>query len=271
MAEEVEQPTESQYSTSSSEKRPFFKRRWVLIAGIALAAFVLFIVLLDNVIMPLYVKSGSVATVPPVVGMNKDQAIARLKTAGYEPIEYETRFDDKAAQGTIIRQTPDGGEETKPGRKVYLVISGGKEMAIMPDLRGKTLRDAKMTLLKANLTLTNVSYAYADSSTTGTVFQQTPTPGAKTSTSNSINVVISQGPLLGRVPVPDLKGMPLVKALDKIKSVQLVLGKLNYQNGTPENSVLDQYAQPGDLVNEGATIDLFVARGGAIPEGNPPQ
>src|SRR5438309_2094065 len=156
---EVEHTTETQNST----KRPFFRRRWVLVAGIALASFVLFIVLLDNVIMPLYVKSGSVATVPAVVGMNKDQAIARLKAAGYEPIEYENRFEDKAPQGTIIRQTPDGGEETKPGRKVYLVISGGKEMAVMPDLRGKTLRDAKMALLKANMALNNVSYAYSDS------------------------------------------------------------------------------------------------------------
>jgi beta-lactam-binding protein with PASTA domain len=266
---EVEQTTHVQQSTTTT--RPFFKRRWVMWIGIALAGLILFVVLLDNVIMPLYVKSGSVATVPPVVGMPKDQAIARLKAAGYEPIEYETRFDDKIEQGMIIRQTPDGGEETKPGRKVYLVISGGKEMAVMPDLRGKSLRDAKMILLKANLPLTNVSYAYADSATTGTVFQQTPAPGARTSTSSSINVTISEGPLLGRVPVPDLKGMQLAKALEKLKSLQLLAGKVSFQNGSPEYSVLDQYPQPGDLVNEGATVDLFVAKGGDVPAGNPPQ
>lgn len=265
---EVEQTTVTQHSEMTSQP-PFWKRRWVLVAGITIGALILFVVLLDTVIMPLYVKSGSVATVPAVVGMNKDLGIARLKSDGYEPIEYEVRFDEKAAQGTIVRQTPDGGEETKPGRKVYLVISGGKEMATMPDLRGKSLRDAKMTLLKANLTLTNVSYAYSDSATNGTVFQQNPVPGAKTSTSNTINVVISEGPLMGRVPVPDLKGMQFAKALDKLKSVQLEVGKVNYQNGTPEGSVLDQYPQPGDLVNEGATVDLFVARGGALPEGNP--
>ncbi|MDP4199993.1 MAG: PASTA domain-containing protein [Bacteroidota bacterium] len=252
------------------EKLAFYRRRWVVISGIAIVGFFVLVVLLDVVIMPLYVKSGSVATVPAVVGMKKDTGIARLKAADYEPIEYEVRFDDKIPEGTIIRQTPEGGEETKPGRKVYLVISGGKEMAIAPDLRGKSLRDAKMALLKANMSLNNVTYAYSDSAKNGTVFQQTPAPGAHTSTSAPVSVVVSEGPLLGRVPVPDLKNMSLASALEKLKSVQLEVGKVNYQNGTPENAVLDQYPQPGDLVNEGATVDLFVARGGQVvpPEGN---
>lgn len=249
---------------------PYYRRRWAIVVASAVVAFVLFVVLLDTVIMPLYVKSGAVATVPPTVGMKKDAAIARLKAAGYEPVEYEVRFDDKALEGIIVRQTPDGGEETKPGRKVYLVISGGKEMAIAPDLRGKSLRDAKMALLKANMSLSNVSYAYSDSATNGTVFQQSPAPGARSTTSAPVSVVVSEGPLLGRVPVPDLKNMSLASALEKLKSVQLEVGKVNYQNGTPENTVLDQYPQPGDLVNEGATVDLFVARGGPVvpPEGN---
>jgi len=259
-----------QVGVPSSVKPPFYRRRWLIAAGIAFAAFILLVVLLDTVIMPLYVKSGAVATVPPVVGMQKDAAIARLKASDYEPVEYEVRFDEKAAAGTVVRQTPDGGEETKPGRKVYLVISGGKEMAIAPDLRGKTLRDAKMALLKANMSLSNVSYAYSDSASNGTVFQQTPAPGARSTTSALVSVVVSEGPLLGRVPVPDLKNIQLAAALEKLKSVHLEVGKVNYQNGTPENAVLDQYPQPGDLVNEGATVDLFVARGGQVvpPEGN---
>lgn len=252
-------------------KIPFYKRRWFVVTLISLAGFVVLVVLFDLVVMPLYVKRGSVATVPPVVGMLKGAAETKLSSAGYEPLEYEIRFDEKAPEGTILRQTPEGGEETKPGRKVYLVISGGREMAIMPDLRGKSLRDAKMALLKANMSLTNVSYAYSDSAKNGTVFQQTPGPASRTSTNASVTVVISEGALLGRVPVPDLKNMQLAKALEKIKSVGLEVGKVNYQNGTPENTVLDQYPQPGDLVNEAATIDLFVARGGpAVPPVNQP-
>jgi len=241
------------------------KRHWLIVAAGALVAFILLVILFDNVVMPLYVKRGAKSTVPLVVGTKTDTAVSRLKAAGYEPVQYEVRFDDKTPAGTIIRQTPEGGEETKPGRKVYLIISGGKELAVVPDLRGKSLRDAKMALLKANLPTGTVSYSYSDSATNGTVFQQTPAPGTKTSTTTMVNIVVSQGALVGRVPVPTLVGLTLSQAIEKLKSVKLELGKVTYEAGTPENTVLEQYPPSGDLVNEGATVDIFVARGGAPP------
>jgi eukaryotic-like serine/threonine-protein kinase len=255
---------------STNVHLPFFKRRWVLVVGIALVSFIVLVVLLDNVVMPLYVKQGAVAIVPNVVGAKKDGAVQTLKTAGYEPVEYEVRFDDKAPEGTIIRQTPESGEETKPGRKVYLIISGGKEMASVPELRGKSLRDAKMLMIKSNMSIGKVNYAYSDSAANGMVFEQTPTAGTKTSASTEVSVTISQGPLLGRVPVPALTNLSLSQAIEKLKSVNLELGKVNYQNGAPENAVLDQYPPAGDLVNEGATIDVFVARGGDAPPADAP-
>jgi beta-lactam-binding protein with PASTA domain len=259
-----------QLAVNSNVQLPFFKRKWVLVLGIVLASLIVLILLLDNVIMPLYVKEGSVATVPNVVGAKKEGALQTLKTAGYEPVEYEVRFDDKAPDGTIIRQTPEGGEETKPGRKVYLIISGGKEMVSVADLRGKSLRDAKMLMIKSNMSIGKVNYAYSDSAANGMVFEQTPLPGTKTSASTEVSVTISQGPLLGRVPVPSLSNLSLSQAIEKLKSVNLELGKVNYQNGAPENAVLDQYPPAGDLVNEGATIDVFVARGGDAPPANTP-
>ncbi len=270
MSEEQDHATPEIPVSHLKEQRPFFKRRWVLVLGIALVSFIVLILLLDNVIMPLYVKQGAVATVPNVVGATTDAAMQTLKTAGYEPIQYENRFDDKSPIGTIIRQTPEGGEETKPGRKVYLIISGGKEMASVPDLRGKSLRDAKMLMIKSNMSIGKVNYAYADSAANGTVFEQTPAPGTKTSASTQVEVTVSQGPLLGRVPVPALATLSLSEAIEKLKSLNLELGKVNYQNGAPENAVLDQYPPAGDLVNEGAAIDVFVARGGGAPPADAP-
>ncbi|HZK75433.1 MAG TPA: PASTA domain-containing protein [Candidatus Kapabacteria bacterium] len=250
--------------------RPRRKWRWPVVLLVVLAAIVLFIVMLDKLIMPWYVQRGSVATVPQVVGAKTDAAVQTLKDAGYEPIQYEVRFDDKAPEGTIIRQTPEAGEETKPGRKVYLIISGGKEMASVPALLGKSLRDAKMLLIKSSMSIGNVAYAYTDSAANGTVFQQTPVPGTKTSANTLVGVTVSEGPLLGRVPVPDLASLSLSDAITKLNSVKLQIGKVNYQNGTPENAVLAQYPPAGELVNEGASVDVFVARGGAAPPANLP-
>ncbi len=269
-AQELIDSPEPPTAESNFFRRFSIKQRWLFGSLIAVAAFVVIVLLFDNVIMPLYVRQGSAATVPNVVGAKTAAALQLLQAAGYQPIQYEVRFDEKTPEGTIIRQTPEGGEETKPGRKVYLIISGGKEMASVPNLLGKSLRDAKMVMIKSNMSIGKVNYAYSDSAANGTVFGQTPVPGTETSASAEVGVTVSQGPLLGRVPVPSLTNLSLSEAIEKLKSVKLELGKVNYQNGAPENAVLDQYPPSGDLVNEGAAIDVFVARGGDAPPANAP-
>ena len=161
-------------------------------------------------------------------------------------------------------------EVRKQNRAVKYISSFPAARKCVPDLRGKSLRDAKMLMIKSNMSIGKVNYAYTDSATNGMVFQQTPAPGTKTSASAQVEVTISQGLLLGRVPVPALTNLSLSQAIEKLKSMKLELGKVNYQNGTPENAVLDQYPPAGDLVNEGAAIDVFVARGGEPPPVNAP-
>ena len=244
-------------------RKPWYKRRrWLLALLLLIFGGMTFLFLLDQVIMPFYVKSSSIAVVPNVVGMKSQAALTKLTEAGYEPTEYERRFDDKVPEGVVIRQTPESGEETKPGRTVYLVVSGGKEMAVVPDLMGKSLRDAKMQLLKSNLSVGEISTGYSEVAPNGTIFQQAPSPGSKINTATKVNVVISQGPLYGRVPVPSLKGLTLSDAIAQLNNNKLTLGTVNWEtrpDGTP-NTIIEQYPSPGDLIIEGSTVDVFVIR-----------
>lgn len=244
-------------------RKPWYKRRrWLLILLLLVFGGAAFLFLLDQVIMPFYVKSSSVAVVPNVVGMKSQAALDKLTEVGYEPTEYERRFDDKVPEGVVIRQTPEPGEETKPGRMVYLVVSGGKEMAVVPDLMGKSLRDAKMQLLKSNLSVGDINFGYSEVAPNGTIFQQAPSPGSKINTATKVNIVISQGPLYGRVPVPSLKGLTLSDAIAQLNNSKLTLGQVNFEtrpDGTP-NTVIEQYPTPGDLIIEGSTVDVFVIR-----------
>jgi serine/threonine-protein kinase len=259
---------EEQYPEVRSH--PLRRRRWferpVIAIPIATALGLLVLgIIFDNIIMPWYTKQGDKATVPNVIGLKKEIAMQRLQDAGYEPIQYEVRFDDTVREGLIIRQTPEATEVTKPGRKVFLIISGGKEIATVPDLRGKSLRDAKMILLKSNMSVGTVSYDYTDSAANGTVFRQTPGPGQKTSASTQVSLVISEGPIIGRVAVPTLAGLTLSDAIAKLKAAKLELGQVTYQNGSPENQVIDSYPPAGDLITEGSSVDVFVNRGGGVP------
>jgi len=261
MEKELTEVYETPKTTVVKEKVWYKKPRFYVPILLVIGLFLGYL-LLDSVIMPWYVKSGDVAQVPNVVGLKQADALKKLSDAGYEPVQYEMRFDEKAPEGTIIRQTPEAGNETKPGRKVFLVISGGKEMAQVPDLRGKMLRDAKMLLLKANLSIGDVNYQYSDASPNGTVFEQYPTPGLKINTATKVNLTVSQGPLMGRVPVPDLSRLTLSDAIAKLTASKLSLGKVTFEpkpDGIP-NTVMDQYPTPGELLTEGSTVDIFVVR-----------
>jgi eukaryotic-like serine/threonine-protein kinase len=259
-----DEPLTNGSRTEIKEERPkqWYQKRWIKYPLVLLLGGALFLFILDAVLMPFYVKSSAVAVVPSVVGMKSQPAIAKLEEAGYEPLEYERRFDEKVPEGVVIRQTPEPGEETKPGRTVYLVVSGGKEMAVVPDLKGRSVRDAKMLLLKANLSIGNITTAYSETAPNGTIFQQAPTPGSKITSSQKVDVVISQGPLYGRVPVPTLRGLTLSEAIALLNESKLTLGDVKFENrldGTP-NTVVEQFPVPGDLIVEGSRVDLFVIR-----------
>lgn len=255
--------------TETQEKKPWYKRiigdpprKWILIPFWLFFGGAIMLFLMDQLLMPFYVKSDDVAIVPHVVGLKKAKAIEKLQAAEYEPVEYEVRFDEKIAEGTVIRQTPESGEETKPGRKVFLVLSGGKEMASVPDLTGRSVRDAKMLLLKSNLSVGKMETAYSESAANGTILKQAPSPGSKISSTTKVDLVVSQGPLYGRVPVPTLKGMTLSDAIAALNAGKLTLGQVTFEtrlDGAP-NTVVDQYPSSGDLITEGSTVDLFVIR-----------
>ena len=245
----------------TTRQRPSWKKIGVY-AGIGILGAIALLLLFDKIIMPWYVKRGEVSILPKVVGMTSDKAFAALKTAGYEPLAWDTLYDDKLKEGMIIRQTPEGGDETKPGRKVYLIISGGREMVVMPDLVGKNLRDARITLVRANLDVGKTDMEFTDSIPAGIVFRQSPQPGKNVSTSQKIDLIVSQGSRAGKVAVPDLTGLSSGEAAIRLANLKLVLGKENESERTEgkAGSIYDQAPKPGELVLEGSAVDLFIVK-----------
>jgi serine/threonine-protein kinase len=230
-------------------------------------SFFAFLLLLDLVIMPLYVKKGEIGTVPKVVGKQIDEAMKVVEDAGFEPVNYEIQFDEKAKEGTILRQTPEGGDEAKPGRKVYLIVSAGKEVVKVPSLVGLNLSDARIMLVRSNLAIGKTDYIFADSTPSGVVYRQDPKPGTSLMASKMVNLTVSQGPRTGRVAVPELTGLKLEEAILRITRLGLKPGVPNF-NSRPEGavgSVYDTYPNAGELVEFGSTIELFVVKDNEAP------
>jgi serine/threonine-protein kinase len=112
---------------------PYIRKILSILAGAALV-----IILLNYLIMPWYVHSAE-TKVPGVIGMKDTEAMNVLEQAGFKPMISDTSFGLDFAAGTIFLQKPDAGKLVKEGRTVYLFISGGEKVVLVPMLTGKSL------------------------------------------------------------------------------------------------------------------------------------
>ncbi|HIS39384.1 MAG TPA: Stk1 family PASTA domain-containing Ser/Thr kinase [Candidatus Aphodovivens avistercoris] len=100
-----------------------------------------------------YLSLGAEGTeVPNVVGSMEGAATTTLSNAGFN-VTTERVYDDTAAKGTVLSQTPGAGEKLKDGGTVHLVISDGPDPATqepeqvgIPNLVGWRVSDAKYQL-----------------------------------------------------------------------------------------------------------------------------
>ncbi len=242
-------------------EKPFVKK--TLIAS---GVFILFLLILDNIILPWYVSSSE-EVVPKVVGLSDYEAIKKLNDTGFEAIISDTAYGTDQPTGKIFLQKPEAGKIVKKGRTVYLFVSGGEQLVTVPQLRGKNIVDARLALERVGLKLGNVELV-ASNYPKDMIFDQQYVEGTKLKKGESIKVFVSSGETEGTIEVPDLIGKSLTEAQRILTENSLEIGKITYQisNTLLPNTVLDQYPGPGNKLNPGEKVDLFITKQGTIKE-----
>jgi len=231
---------------------------FIIIIPIGLILFFLF----DSILMPLYVQKGKTTKVPDVVGLSLEDAKQKIKEASLEPKEAEYKNDKRYKIGTVTLQNPIAESEVKLNRSVYLTISGGEELVEVPNLKGKSLREAVFNLEKHNLRLGTATYESSEEIFANTIIRQEIPPGTKIRSGNLINVTISQGRLSDKHLVPDVSLKTLNEAEKILIDSGFLIGKTTYQTNLDilPNTVLDQHPKAGELLQFGQPIDLVVAQ-----------
>jgi len=226
-----------------------------------LGAFILFIILMDNVIMPWYVSSPE-TTVPKVIGMKYTEAESVLENDGFNTVISDTSYGLDYPAGVIFLQKPDAGKVVKEGRTVYLFVSGGEKLVNVPGLKGKSILDAKFALERIGLKLGNVERSFSNQPE-DMVFDQQYVEGTPLKPGETVGITVSAGRGGGgSVVVPDLIGKSLSDARMILSDSSLVIGKINYQPSSTllPNTILDQYPSGGNKLNPGDVVDLFVTK-----------
>jgi serine/threonine-protein kinase len=220
------------------------------------------VLLVNFVVMPWYVKHNTLVTVPSVIGLGFEEAKSKLDAAGLEGLQSDLRYDPSKPIGTVIEQNPPADQVVKDGRRIYLIISGGEQLYDVPNLVGRTLREAKFMLSQRNLETQEVEYRPSAQYPAGIILSQLEPTGSKVKKGTMIGLIVSTGMESGDIKVPDITGKNIEEAKKLIVQNKLSIGKINYQPTTTValNSVIDQYPKANTMAKENQKVDLFVNR-----------
>lgn len=227
------------------------------------AGGLLFVVLLlNNVILPWYVNHGGTLVVPDVVGMPEAEAFRLLDSLNLEPRKGDVHPDKDYPEGYVVAQNPVSPQIVKPRRRVYLTISGGEQLAVVPELKGRSLRDTKFALDRSGLKLGTVLRQISKEFPEGTIISQDVVSGAKVKHGSYIGVTESTGQSMDSLVVPNIVGKTLVDAQKILVQKGFKTGNITYQSNADllPNTVIGQLPRAGDIASFGKPIDLFVAQ-----------
>lgn len=139
-------------------------------------------------------KGQEEVDVPDVVGKSLEEATALLKAAGFE-VDEDDEYDEEVEENTIIRQTPNGNTKAAKGSTVTIVVSKGEEIkvAVVPDLKKKTVSEAESALSGVKLKLGNVKQEYDETIKEGQVIAQSIASGTEVKEGTAVDITISKG------------------------------------------------------------------------------
>ena len=129
-------------------------------------------------------------TVRDYVGQSFDTAKADLRTVSLYGVKCELRYHPSIPSGSIIHQSPEGGEKILKGSGVYFVVSLGPQKQLVPNVLYKEQGEAERLLAQSGFG--SVPKAVTSSYVApGHVAAQTPLGGSEAAPGTKISLDIS--------------------------------------------------------------------------------
>ena len=132
--------------------------------------------------------------VPALVGKTRGEAAVLVHSAGVSLESVERGFHSSVPEGQILWQDPPPGKRVKRGRPLSVLVSLGAQKAVVPDLIGRPLHMAQVTIEAASLRMDRMTQEYDDVIRRGSVLGQVPLAGALLPVDSPITLVVSRGP-----------------------------------------------------------------------------
>ncbi len=189
-------------------------------------------------------------------GMTQADAQEAIVNAGLR-----TRFTKSASETVppdhVIRQSPPAGVKVEKNQVVELVVSNGKPLRGLNDVRGYSASDAERTLQEDGFAVT--LQRRFDNTVRDNVIDQLPKPGAKVPEGSRVTLIVSNGPR--PVMIPDFVAMRVEDARTLAERLGITLDESQTVPGTPPDTIASQNIPKGTQVDRNAIVRVVVNAG----------
>jgi beta-lactam-binding protein with PASTA domain len=237
-----------------------FQKRFLGWGKICLLGAIVVTVFLVSMIIGMRISvRGTQVETPALVGMKLSDAEALFEKIDLKLSVTGRRFDLSIPEGAILSQVPGPDTRSKINGNVQVIVSLGRRTRPVPELRGNSLRAARLLLEQQGYQVGRVS----DLPVLGgkdQVVAQWPRPDAEAPGSDRVDVLV-ETELKGKFVMPDLTGENLNRALMILDGLGFE-GRVYYQDspGMRRGSIVRQFPEPGYPVFSAQMVNLEVAR-----------
>lgn len=257
----VKSPRSAPSKTSTRKGRPFV---WVLLGGASIMVAAASIWLVSSLFQ---FADTSPAVVPDINGLTVSAASDLLRDSGLVLGQQSVQFSERPVD-TVISQNPTPGVTLQSGASVDVVISGGRETIVVPQLVGLTSADqAQQDLRALGLALGTLTEVESEQPA-GVVVATDPPSGTEVQLGSVVNIEVSKG----TKNIPNLVGLTEAQARSDLINAGFVVNVVTQEDAVAApGTVLAQTPRPGRKVAPGSLVTLTIAIPSTEPVPDPNQ
>jgi len=226
---------------------------------------ILFALLLNSVILPLYVNWNNEIRVPSLTHTDLVKATNILSDRDLEWTIKDTIYRRDMPSQFIMDQYPEAGQMVKENRRIQLTINLPPAKLEMPDLVAITERQATIALDLIGLLLVETLKDSSDLFEKTVVIKQSVAAGLPVAPGDSITLTVSLGKRNLKKIMPNLLNKGIDEAVRLLEINGFTVGKIQQTQNSqllPNTVVTQSEASGKEFPKERAvTVDLMITDG----------
>ena len=238
-----------------------WKRRIVFWGAVPFVCLMFVYWIVNSFIMMSITRHGTEFALPDFTGQTTTEAQLQL-------IEFDLSYEISSQEyspgkerGLILNQFPIEGTKVKSGRTIKFIVSAGQKMVPIPNMAGKSVRQAMLDLETSGLILGEIAWAFSDTLPERVVVFSYPAVEAEIPMGSPVNLMVNRGRASSFTYMPNVVGLMLSEAVKRLEDKNVRQGIVTYrtdENYLPE-TVLEQSEVTGTELDVGTEIDLVVS------------